>query len=306
MEHHRSLESVALRDSWLTIGVFDGVHRGHQEILKNLTAGARAVGAPAVVLTFYPHPAVVLRKQTDFKYLTLPEERAGLLADLGVDVVITLPFTPELAVLSAREFMSEVRDHLAPRRLWVGYDFALGRNREGNYERLAVLGRELGYEVCALNAVTNGAQVVSSSLIRARLAAGEVAEAARALGRPYAVSGPVVHGDGRGKKINIPTANIDYPREKVIPANGVYACWAWVQAERRKAVTNVGVRPTFTPEEQRPHVEAHLLDFNGELYDQELRLEFVARLRHEMRFPSVTALIEQIQRDSAHAARMLS
>jgi riboflavin kinase / FMN adenylyltransferase len=306
MQHYRSLEDVSFINSWLTIGVFDGVHRGHQEILANLTAGAHENGASAVVLTFWPHPAVVLGKRYDLKCLTTPEERAQLLGAMGVDAVITQPFTPDFAELSALDFMRLASRNLGLRSLWIGYDFALGHNREGDLERLTEIGEELGYAVQAVGPVKNGADVISSSLIRKRIRSGEVARAAENLGRFYALSGPVVHGDGRGRRINVPTANIDYPQDKVIPANGVYACWAWVGGERHPAAINIGINPTFTPEKKTPNVEAHLLDFDRDVYGQELKLEFVQYLRAELKFDSVEALLEQIHADIVQTREILS
>jgi riboflavin kinase/FMN adenylyltransferase len=305
MQHYRSLDDIALQNSWLTIGVFDGVHRGHQEILSNLTAGAHQKGAPAVVLTFWPHPAVVLGKRHDLKCLTTPEERAGLFGAMDVDVVITQPFTPDFAALSAFDFMRRVSRNLGLRSLWIGYDFALGHNREGDLDRLTKLGKEFGYSVQAIGPVKNGGDVLSSSMIRQRIRSGDVTRAADNLGRFYSLSGAVVHGDGRGRKINIPTANIDYPKDKVIPANGVYATWAWVGGKRYPAASNIGINPTFTPDKQIPNVEAHLLDFDRDLYDQEVKLEFVERLRDELKFSSVEALLEQIRADIAQTREIL-
>ncbi|RME86565.1 MAG: riboflavin biosynthesis protein RibF, partial [Anaerolineae bacterium] len=287
MQHYRSLKGLSIPASWLTIGVFDGVHRGHREILRHLVTGAHEENLPAVVLTFYPHPAIVLGKDNTIRYLTLPEEKASLLGDLGVDIVVTHPFDQVIASLPAEKFMQRLKAHLGVRRLVEGDDFALGKDRQGNIPRLIEIGKTLGYEVQTIPTVLNGEERISSRLIRSRLAAGQVAEAAAALGRYYTLSGPVVHGDGRGRKIDIPTANIAYPAEKVIPANGVYACWAWVGGRRHPAVTNIGLRPTFTPQAQHPHIETHLLDFRNDLYGQHLTLEFVARLREEKRFPSV-------------------
>ncbi len=306
MQHYRSLNDVSLKNSWLTIGVFDGVHRGHQEILANLTAGAHENGAPAVVLTFWPHPAVVLGKRNNLKSLSTPEERADLLGELGVDAVVTEPFTPDFAKLSALDFMRLVSERLGLRSLWIGYDFALGHNREGNLESLTEIGKELGYEVQAIGPVVDGDDLLSSSLIRQRIRSGEVARAAESLGRFYALSGPVVHGDGRGRRINIPTANIDYPKDKVIPANGVYACWVWVAGERYLAATNIGINPTFTPDKETPNVEAHILDFEHDLYGHELKLEFVEHLREELKFSSVEALLEQIRADIALTRKILA
>jgi riboflavin kinase / FMN adenylyltransferase len=305
MEHYRSLDDIFLQESWLTIGIFDGVHRGHQEILANLTAGARQTDAPAVVLTFWPHPAVVLGKRYDLKWLTTLEERADLLGALGVDVVITQTFTPEFAKLSAWDFMRRVSRRLGLRSLWIGYDFALGHNREGDLERLTEIGEDLGYRVQAVGPVKNGEDVISSSLIRKRIATGQVAHAAKNLGRFYTLSGPVVHGDGRGRRINIPTANIDYPKDKVIPANGVYACWAWVGEQKFPAAVNIGINPTFTPDKQTPNVEAHILDFDRELYGQEVKLEFVEYLRDELKFNSVEALLDRIHADIAQTRKIL-
>jgi riboflavin kinase/FMN adenylyltransferase len=304
MQHYRSLEDVSLGSSWLTIGVFDGVHRGHQEIIRQLTAGAHTNGAPAVVLTFSPHPAAVLGG-VELKWLTTPDERAEILASLGVDVVITHPFDKQTAALSAEEFMAQLKQHLGLQKLLVGYDFALGHNRSGDIARLTKIGDELGYDVLPVSAVLSEGQILSSTLIRQQIKEGDVAGAAFKLGRPYALSGPVIRGDGRGRTIGIPTANVDVPFEKVIPANGVYACQAVVGVENYKAVVNIGVRPTFTSGEVLPRVEAHLLDFDDDIYDQALKLEFVERLRGEQKFPGIDALVAQIKSDITQAKDVL-
>jgi riboflavin kinase/FMN adenylyltransferase len=239
------------------------------------------------------------------KCLTTPEERAALLGEWGVDVVITQTFTPEFARLTAWDFMRRVSRRLGLRSLWVGYDFALGHNREGNFDRLTEIGETLGYSVQAISPVKNGEDVISSSLIRKRISVGQVARAAENLGRFYTVSGPVVHGDGRGRRINIPTANIDYPKDKVIPANGVYACWAWLGEEKHPAAVNIGINPTFTPDKETPNIEAHILDFSRELYSQELKLEFVQYLREELKFDSVETLLERIHADIAQTRQIL-
>ena len=304
MQHYRSLEAVALTGSWLTIGVFDGVHLGHQDIIHRLTAGAHANGAPAVVLTFFPHPALVL-SGTEPKWLTTPDERAELLAGLGVDVVITHPFDKSIAALGPAEFMARVNQHLGLHKLLVGYDFALGRNRAGNIARLSEIGQELGYTVDPLDATQQGGQIISSTLIRQQLTEGRVREAAARLGRNYALSGTVVRGDGRGRTIGIPTANIAVPVEKAVPANGVYACHAYHGGKAYKAVVNIGVRPTFTTGEVVPHVEAHLLNFDADIYGQTARLEFVEHLRSEQKFPGIQALVTQIKTDIAKANEIL-
>jgi riboflavin kinase/FMN adenylyltransferase len=304
--HSHVLDDINLKNAWLTIGVFDGVHRGHQHILHKLVDGAHAVQSPAVVMTFHPHPAVVLGGKTDFKCLTTPDERADLLGSLGVDVVITQTFDRDFANQTAEDFMSLLARTLNLRRLVAGYDTALGRGRAGTVSRLAEIGHDLGYEVEVVEPVKEGEQVISSTMIRSRVAAGAVDEAASLLGHRYAVSGPVVHGDGRGRKINIPTANISYPPEKLIPANGIYATWAWVGGERYAAATNIGINPTFTPDKQTRSVEAYLLDFDRDIYGQKVKLEFVERLRDELKFSSVEALLAQIRLDVEHTREVLS
>ncbi len=296
MQHYRSLEEVDLQNSWLTVGVFDGVHRGHQEIIKRLTTGAHANEAPAVVLTFDPHPASVLTGK-ELKCLTLPDERASLLGELGVDVVVTEHFTRELSAVSAHDFMLRLMRHLGLRHLLIGYDFALGKGREGNAARLAEIGSEFGYTVEVVPAVSDESGVISSTEIRKLIEIGNVAEAWRLLGHPYSLHGPVIHGDGRGKTIHVPTANLAYSHEKMIPARGIYAGWADLGDRRYRGAINIGINPTFTPDKQTPNVEVHLLDFQRDIYGEDVRLEFVARLRDELRFDSVEKLLEQIGRD---------
>ena len=305
MQHYRSLADVSIQNAWLTVGVFDGVHRGHQALIRQLTAGAHQHGAPAVVLTFDPHPGAVLAGR-DIKLLTTPEERADLFAALGVDLVITQPFDRSFAATTARDFMTRLKQHLGLAHLLIGYDFALGKNREGNAQRLTELGREMGYTTDVLKAISDESGVISSTEIRKLVTIGDVAEAAKLLGRNYALSGPVIHGDGRGHRINIPTANIGYPLEKLLPPRGIYACLARLGADRYAAAVNIGVNPTFTPNKRTVSVEAHLLDFNRDLYGQELKLEFVERLREEIKFNSVDALLTQIHADISKTREILT
>jgi riboflavin kinase/FMN adenylyltransferase len=304
MKHYRSLDEVNLQDSWLTIGVFDGVHRGHQQIIRQLTTGAHASDAPAVVLTFDPHPASVLTGR-ELKCLTLPDERASLLENFGVDVVVTERFTRELSTVSAYDFMERLTRRLGLKHLLIGYDFALGKGREGNATRLAQIGLELGYTVEVVFALSDESGVISSTEIRKLIEIGNVAEAARLLGHPYSLHGPVIHGDGRGRTIQVPTANIAYSHEKMIPARGIYACWAYLGDVQHRAAVNIGINPTFTPDKQTPNVEAHLLDFRRDLYGEDVRLEFVTRLRDEMKFDSVDVLIEQIWKDVESTRKIL-
>jgi riboflavin kinase/FMN adenylyltransferase len=305
MQHYRSLNEVNLPAAWMTIGSFDGVHRGHQAIIGKLVDNAHAAGFPVVVLTFFPHPNVVLRSQQEPFYLTSPEERADLLGSLGVDVVITQPFTQGLAEMTAQEFIALVDRHVHPRHIMVGYDFALGRGREGNVNRLGQLGAEFGYSLDVIQPIQMEGEIVSSSQIRAALAEGNLTKAEKLLGRPYQVSGEVVHGDGRGRLLGIPTANLDVWQWRVLPKAGVYVCQAHIDGQIWGAVTNVGVRPTFENQPALPHVEAHVLDMNRDLYGQQVQLDFIDRLRDEKRFPNIDSLVAQIQLDIQSARNKL-
>lgn len=304
MHHYRSLEEVTLQNSWVTVGVFDGVHRGHQIILEKLTAGAHANGVPAVVLTFDPHPANVLGRST-VKLLTLPGERAKLLGEVGVDVVITHPFDKDFANVTAFDFMRLLKTHLGLSHIVAGYDSTVGKNREGNAVRLAEIGSELEYTIETVSALSDESGVISSTEIRKLVAVGNVMEAARLLGHPYRLQGLVAHGDQRGHTIGFPTANLSYAREKVIPAGGIYACWADVRGKKHKAAVNIGTNPTFTPENETMHVEAYLLDFDQEIYNEMVTLDFVSWLRDELKYDTVQALIEQIERDVTQTRELL-
>ena len=304
MEHYRSLEEVKLQNAWVTVGVFDGVHRGHQQIIQRLTVSAHANGVPAVVLTFDPHPAKLFGRG-DIKLLTLPGERAKLLGGMGVDVIVTHPFDRVVADTTAFDFMNYLKSRLGVKHLVLGYDSTLGRNREGNATRLTEIGLELGYTVEMVSALSDESGVISSTEIRKLVTVGNVAEAARLMGHPYTLQGLVTHGDHRGRTIGFPTANLAYSREKVIPAGGIYACWANLGHERYRAAVNIGTNPTFTPDKQTVSVEAYLLDFDREIYDEVVYLEFIGRLRDELKFDSVDALVKKIWEDVEMTRRIL-
>lgn len=306
MQHLSSLKDLKARDAWVTIGSFDGVHLGHQCIIRTMVAGARQQHAPAYVITFHPHPAVFLRNLQEAYYLTSPQERADLISALGVDGVITLPFTSQLANQTARQFIAELVEETRLQQLWVGYDFALGRGRQGTVDVLRDLGHEFGYQLRALQPVEMNGQIISSSLIRQWVAEGSMKKVATALGRWYSVTGQVIHGDGRGRHIGIPTANLQVWLEKRLPAPGVYAAWAWVNHHRMPSVLNLGFRPTFENGITETRLEVHILDFSADLYGQQLRLEIVNQLRLERKFPSVEALLTQIQQDIQSAREVLA
>jgi len=287
----------------VTIGVFDGVHRGHQHLIRELVGEAHAAEQLAIALTFYPHPDVVLRGWTGRYYLNTPDERAALLGDLGIDYVVTLAFDDGFRQIRAADFTDQLLKHLHMDALWVGSDFAMGYKREGNIDFLRRQGNEKGFHLEVIDLITNDHAAISSSAIREMLLEGAVERARDLLGRAYSVRGEIVHGEARGRKIGFPTANIDVWSEKVIPANGVYAGWASLpdlqngtQPTRYMAVTNVGMRLTFSG--QGMTVEAHLLDFDADIYGQQMVFTFEKHLRAEMRFNGIAELIDQIGRDT--------
>ncbi len=291
--------------STVTIGVFDGVHRGHQYLIRQLVAEAHAAGTRAVVITLHPHPDIVLRGQSGRYYLTTPDEKADLLGALGVDLVITHPFDDSARQVRAAAFVDDLRAHLDMKSLWVAGNFALGYKREGNFDFLREQGAEKGFAVVALDLLQNEAHgVINSTEIRAALNAGEVERAAGLLGRPYAISGEVIDGDKRGRTIGFPTANIAAWSEQIVPANGVYACRATLNGETFEAVTNIGSRPTFDGTGTR--IEAHLLDFDRMIYGETLTVAFLERLRGEQKFSGIDALVAQIHADIESARTLFA
>lgn len=307
MQHVDSLEQVRLdRPAVVTVGVFDGVHLGHQKLIRRLVEEAHQTGHAAAVLTFFPHPDVVLRGVTGRYYLTMPDEKAALLAEAGVDVVVTHPFNDTIRQIRAADFVDRLVRLLKMSALWATADFAMGYKREGNISFLTVQGQEKGFTVETIELVHTGGngEKISSEHIRAVLTEdGNVQQATEWLGRAYSVQGTVVQGQQRGRTIGFPTANLEIPAEKVIPAFGVYACRARVNGESLPAVTNIGNRPTFGG--QTMTVEAHLMNFEADLYGQEMTLEFVQRLRGEQKFNGIEALVAQISRDRDTAWEIL-
>ncbi len=305
VQKYSSLDGVYIQNTWLTIGSFDGVHLGHQQLIQELNQYAHQAGAKSVVLTFHPHPTSVLGRRKGSFYLTTPTEKIKLLDDLGIDIVVIHPFSVELSQTSAREFVLYLKDHLDFRKLLAGYDFALGKDREGNVNYLKLLGSEFHYDVSIINSISSDGRTISSSFIRNLLMDGYVEQAWKMLGRPYQISGEVIHGDGRGKGIGIPTANIETSMEKLIPGTGVYACKVGIKNKIWNAAVNIGTRPTFISSDSKRHIEAHILDFSDNLYNVDISLQFISRLRGEQRFQSVEELIHQVQVDIKKTRELL-
>jgi riboflavin kinase / FMN adenylyltransferase len=284
----------------LTVGSFDGVHRGHQAVLAELARRARAAGLGSVVLSFEPHPLEVVNPSAAPRLLTLTDEKRELLA-AAVERVEFLPFTAALAGLDAERFTREVLvGRFGVRQLVVGYDHGFGRGRSGDVELLRRLGTRGGFEVTAVEAVRDGGQPISSTLIRAAVAHGDLAAAERWLGRPYSTRGVVERGLGRGRTLGIPTINLAAldPR-KLLPPDGVYAVRVEWRRVRYGGMMNQGARPTFGIAERA--LEIHLFDFDEDLYGEAVTVEWVRRLRNVQTFPSRDALVEQLARDARAA-----
>ena len=291
-------------DSALTIGVFDGVHLGHRHLLTHLKAKADRHGLLSVVITFSDHPRGVLHPGSTPALLTGIDERVALLEETGVDLVIPVSFDKAVSRLTAREFAGLLTEHVRMTGLVVGPDFAMGHRREGDGTTLAALGQEMGFFVEMIDPLRAGkGPVVRSTIIREAIAEGDVTRAASMLGRDYSLTGTVVRGHGQGSGLGFATANLRVPDGAMVPRDGIYAAWARVEGGRYMAATSIGFSPTFAG---RGHsIEAHLMDFEGDLYGGTLRLEFVRRLRDEFKFDTVEGLQKQVDRDVAETRAAL-
>jgi riboflavin kinase/FMN adenylyltransferase len=299
------LARASLRqETILTVGAFDGLHRGHQALISAVVERARDTDRLAALITFHPHPVMVLAPERAPRYLTTPGEKLALLENLGVDLVVLLPFNRSIAAMPARAFMARASRYLRLRELWVGADFALGRNREGDVSHLRELGSELGFDVTIFQRVLAEGQTVSSSRVRSLLLEGRIAEATALLGRYPSITGEVVHGAQRGRGLGFPTAKLKVRPERAMPADGVYAVFAVLGSERFPAVANIGVSPTFDNSSRT--VETHIFDFDEDIHGCDLVVEFVSRLRDERRFADIDELTAQIEIDSQAARHILS
>jgi riboflavin kinase/FMN adenylyltransferase len=298
------LDHLNLNHSWVTIGAFDGVHRGHQELIRYLVAQAHREHSPAVVITFQPHPAIFFGRVPQAHTLTSPQERESLLKELGVDQVITLHFDTEVANLTALNFMQLLKKKIDLTHLLIGFNFALGRDRAGDLDSLQQFGKLFGYAVEVVQPYKVDGEIISSSQIRSLLQEGRLKQANAMLGRPYSLEGRVIHGEHRGNKLGFPTANLDLSPERLLPCRGVYASRGIVEGRTYLAVTNIGIRPTFANPLEYPRVEPYLLDLNEDLYGKNLKVELIEYLRPEQAFSSPTKLIEQVNRDIQETREM--
>jgi riboflavin kinase / FMN adenylyltransferase len=306
MDVIRGIENIPadLRCAVVTIGNFDGIHLGHQLILRRLVEEAHRAKCPAIVISFEPHPKMVLHPdRRPFYLITSPEEKIRLLALLDIDTFILIPFSIEYARTTAEEFVRGVlAERLHIRKIIIGHDYTFGRGKEGNEAFLTDFGKRLGFDVEVMNAIRVGETTVSSTRIREALLAGEVRLAASLLGRPYNLAGRVVSGHRRGVRLGFPTANIR-PDKELVPARGVYAAYVLLGGIRRPGALSIGRNPTFT--DGKRSIEAHILDFNENIYDKTLDILFIERIRDEIRFDSPGELIAQIDRDITRVREIL-
>lgn len=288
----------------VTIGNFDGVHLGHQNLMRDLVARAARIGGTPVVVTFYPHPLQMLAPNNAPLQIQTLDQKLAILESLGIPLVMVIPFNMKLAQTSARDFAVGLWERLQFKEIYVGPNFAFGHRRQGSINLLKEIGEEKGFVAGKIHQVQFRGNRVSSTTIRQALISGQVGLARRLLGRPYELKGIVIHGSGTGTRFSIPTANLKTPNE-LIPRRGVYVTIFRVEGRRYPSVTNIGFRPTVNTEESAAtlSIETHLLDFNQDVYGKETILKFLMRLRDERRFSGEAELVERIRKDKENARR---
>ena len=292
------------RGAIVTIGNFDGVHLGHQHIFRKVVREARQHKSKAVVITFEPHPKMVLHpERKPFYLITTLEEKIARIEDTGVDGLLLVPFSLEFSKTTAREFICSILwDKLRIKKIYIGHDYTFGRGKEGNEAYLASFGEKLGFTVEVISAFKVGDAVISSTLTRNAILEGRVQEAARFLGRPYNLSGLVIGGHQRGRNLGFPTANLS-PDKVLIPKRGIYAVRLLLADKPNQGVLNIGFNPTFS--DNALSVEVHIFDFNEDIYGKRLEVLFIDRIRDEMKFDGPAQLVDQIRRDVKRAREIL-
>ncbi|MFP3948035.1 MAG: bifunctional riboflavin kinase/FAD synthetase [Longimicrobiales bacterium] len=294
------------RGTVVTVGTFDGVHRGHQAVLREVCQRADSTGSRSVLLTFHPHPLRIVRPEDAPSLLTTPLEKKEILAETGLDFAVFLAFTPALSDFEPERFVREVLvDRVGVSELVIGYDHGFGRDRSGGMDTLRRLGQEMGFDVDVVEPVTTDEDAVSSTSIREAILDGDLEAATRRLGRPYSMRGVVVRGEGRGHDLGFPTANLEVlGGDKLVPPAGIYAVRGVLRGGSVDGALHIGPRPTFRG--SPPTVELHLMDFEGDLYGEIVRVDFVKRLREVRPFASAGDLIEQMGADVEEARRVLA
>jgi riboflavin kinase/FMN adenylyltransferase len=312
--HHGGLSVLLITDlkeiatpftrSVITLGNFDGLHLGHQELIRKVIRRAKETGARSIVVTFRPHPLKILAPEKCPPLISIYEEKIKLFEKLGIDVLVKIPFTLEFAKMSPEDFVQDILcGMLGAKEIFVGFNYRFGKGRKGNIATLKALGERLGFTVREVQQVSLHGEVISSTKIRHLLREGEVEHAAQLLGRTYTITGIVVRGDGRGKELGFPTANIA-PKHSIIPSHGVYAVRLFVRDRFYDGVANIGMRPTF--DKNVLTVEVHVFDFNEDIYGEDISLYFIGKIRDEKKFGSAAELIHQIRADVGIARDLLS
>lgn len=292
-----------LKKTCAAIGIFDGVHRGHQYLIKQMLMTARRLGARPIVITFFPHPAHVLRPDLKLGYLTSLDRRFRLLKCLGVDACLVVRFNRSFARIQPQKFIKDILvKKLGVKAVFVGDDFRFGKDRSGDIALFQRLGPKYGYEMHAVSGLKQGREVISSTRIRRLVGTGKLNEAVRLLGRGVSISGTVVKGSKRGKSLGFPTANIAY-EEDILPPQGVYVVKVLLGKKEYPAIANIGTRPSFEKQISKPHLEVYILDFSKSIYGKHLEVEFLKKIRSEKRFSSPQHLIQQIQKDESFARK---
>lgn len=307
MKVYKSLEEYTpVKNAVVTTGTFDGVHLGHKTIIKQLKKIATKNNGETVLITFHPHPRLVLQPNSDIKLLGTIEERIELLAEVGIDHLIIIPFTKEFSRISSIEFVRDILvNQICTKKLVIGYDHHFGRNREGSFEHLLEYGPMYGFDVEEISAIDVKDVNVSSTKIREALGLGDIEKAKAYLGRNFSLRGTVIAGDQIGRSLGFPTANLNIEESyKLIPEIGVYAVHVLFEEFTYKGMLNIGFRPTVSNENEL-RIEAHLFDFKGDLYGKELKIEFIERVRNEKQFKDVNHLKEQLERDLVNCKRIL-
>lgn len=306
MKHFSELSSIDEKKLFITIGTFDGVHLGHQQLITNMVQSARLEGAACGVITFFPIPVVVIKDINPDINITSPQEKAEIFESLGVDYTFTLPFDQQLARLNPEEFIRLLMKVLPIQQIWIGQDFSFGYQRQGTIETLLGLGEKYRFSVNVMPHFLQNDIKTSSSQIRKWIYEGEMEKVTQALGRPFSLVGQVEDGDKRGRTIGFPTANLSVWKHKILPPAGVYATFAYVANEKFSSVTNIGYRPTFVENQAKPQVESYIHNFDRNIYDFAVKLFFISKIRDEKRFESIAALIQQIQQDVTRSEEILT
>jgi len=302
------IENIKPKDNqvvFATIGAFDGVHIGHQYLISSMVKQAREKNAKTLVVTFHPHPVIVLKSIPMPFYISSPGEKEQIFHDLGIDYVLCLKFNKDLAKYSPEQFLDIVLNEHPVKQFWLGVDFALGKNRSGTIPVLKEIGKEKGFTIVDFQHLEDDSEKVSSSKIRNWILEGNFPQTTRALNRYYSINGVIIHGDSRGKKIGFPTANLEIWKGKLLPSPGVYATWIEIDKKVYPSVTNVGVRPTFENQMDQPRVETFIHDYSQDIYNNQVKLHFVEKTRIEKKFESVELLIQQIQKDVKQSEEIL-